>query len=253
MTRDKLVFDWSGSEARLIDKIVAPLLVVLFFSFFFGLVDIRVGSGIEESSKSASIMRFDSEELSNKWLLVAEEGGPFPGRLEIDSSVPGSDASLNSMAGDPFANSNYEVSMRPISPDFGVAKVELAAKGMRTFPKILNKNQVQPVDVSSEVADAKQPVIRPYDKAAVAWMPEELPLFIPEKGTDTSGSPWRFALNLRSDGTIRDFISLGGGEAGLEEISVWLRGVTFGSGEDDRWMGLRVEIINRRDDGSGTE
>ncbi|MEP2776344.1 MAG: hypothetical protein ABJQ29_15000 [Luteolibacter sp.] len=253
MTKDQLVFDWGGGETRLIDKIMAPVLVALFFAAFFGLVDVRVGTVFQESSDTASIIRFESTELADKWLLIAEEGGPFPGRLEIGSSVPGSDASLASMAGDPFAGNSYEVSMRKIKPDFGVARVELAPKGLRTFPEISKGGEGTPREPSKTTGVDKQPVLTPYDKAALEWIPEDLPLFSPAEGTDTSGSPWRFVLSLRSDGTVNDCVSLGGGEAGLEEINRWLRGLTFATGEDERWLALRVVLINRRDNGSGSE
>lgn len=252
MTRDKLVFDWGNSEKRIFDKVVACMVIVMIFTIFFGLVDIRVGSTFKESARSASIIRFESEELAKKWLLIAEEGGPFPGRFEILSSLPGVDASLDSMSVDPFADGGYEVSLRPIIVDSGVTRMELATKGVRVFPEIPSSGRVNQADSISPATGKKQPVLTPYDKAAIAWMPESLPVFNPGEETDTSGSPWRFAVGLRSDGTISDCIALGGGEAGLEEIRGWLRGVKFGAGEDERWLGLRVELINRRQDESGT-
>ncbi|MGJ8642207.1 MAG: hypothetical protein ACSHX9_02270 [Luteolibacter sp.] len=255
MTRDELVFDWSNTETRLVDKIVAIVLVLTFFTLFFGLIDIRVGSAFERSTETASIIRFESEELADKWLLIAEEGGPSPGRLEIVSSVPGADASLESMSGDPFADVGYEVSLRPLLANSGVSGIELATKGSRVFPEteIRGNDGAAPVDGSIAETGPMQPVITPYDNAALEWMPKSLPVFSLVEGTDTSGSPWRFAIGLRSDGTISDCIALGGGEAGLEEIRGWLRRVKFGDGEDERWLGLRVELINRRQDGSGTQ
>lgn len=253
MTRDKLVFDWGNSESRLTDKLLACLLVAIIFTVFFGLMDIRVGSTFEKSAKSASIIRFESEVLAEKWLLIAEEGGPSPGRFEITSNIPGADASLDSMSGDPFADGGYEVSLRPLIVDSGVTHMELAAKGVRVFPEIPSSGRVAPENGSILETREMQPILTPYDKASLGWMPESLPQFSPVEGTDTGGSPWRFAIGLRSDGTISDCIALGGGEAGLEEIRGWLRGVKFGAGEDERWLGLRVELINRRQDGSGTQ
>lgn len=253
MNRDELVFDWSNTETRLLDKILALVLVLIFFTFFFGLVDVRVGSTFESSSETASVIRFESEELSDKWLLIAEEGGPSPGRLEIVSSVPGADASLDSMSGDPFADAEYEVSLRPLSSSSGVTGMELATKGLRVFPETRGSAGAAPVDGGIVETGPMQPVITPYNKAALKWMPESLPVFDPAKETDISGSPWRFAVGLRSDGTISDCIALSGGEAGLEEIRGWLSGVKFGTGEDERWLGLRVELINRQQDGSGTQ
>lgn len=244
MTRDELVFDWNNTETRLLDKILAPVLVLIFFTFFFGLVDIRVGSTFESPSEAASIIRFESEELSDKWLLIAEEGGPSPGRLEIASSVPGADASLDSMSGDPFADVEYEVSLRPLSSSSGVTGMELATKGLRVFPEIRGNDGAASVDGGNAESVPMQPVITPYNKAALEWMPESLPAFDPAKEIDSGGSPWRFAVGLRSDGTISDCITLSGGEAGLEEIRGWLAGVKFGAGEDERWLGLRVELIN---------
>lgn len=253
MNKDHLVFDWRGSETRLIDKIVAALVVTIAFIVSFKAIDVRVGSAFENTSDTASIIRFDSEDLANRWLLIAEEGGPFPGRMEIVSRIPGSDSSLEAIAGDPFADGDYEVSLRNIEPDFGVSQVELAPKGLRFFPKITDDREPVELDSSLVAAGARQPVLKAYDKSAAEWLPEELPVFSPGESLETSGSPWRFALGLRSDGTVQDCICLGGGEAGLAEISEWLHRVTFTPGEEERWLGLRVELINLRDDGSRTE
>lgn len=253
MTREKLVFDWGNSETRLIDKVVAFLLVAVFFTVFFSFVDIRVGSSFEKSSQSASVIRFESADLADKWLLIAEEGGPSPGRFEIAGSLPGVNASLDSMSGDPFADGGYEVSLKPLEADSGVSRMKLATKGSRVFPETQSHGrEVTALPSDTEVqSESMQPILTPYEKAALEWIPESLPVFRPIEGVDTSsGSPWRFALSLRSDGTISECIALGGGEAGLAEIQEWLLGVKFGAGKDERWLGLRVELINRRQDGS---
>ena len=253
MTKGDLIFDWGVSESRFRDKLVAVLVVVVFFTFVIGSLNIRFNSAYESSRKAASVIRFGSEDLANRWLQVAEEGGPNPGKMNFEGSMPGADpASIFAMS-DPSVDREYDVPLRGFVPDFEVARLELARKGFRVFPKISESEEVSPPPAASDVSGAKQPVLTPYDEAAIEWMPKELPVFSVEDGTDTSGSPWRFALALRGDGTVRDCISLGGGEAGLEQISAWLRGVKFGAGENDRWLGLRVELINRRADGSGTE
>lgn len=253
MTRDKLVFDWTGSESRFFDKMVAFVVVTLIFTFFIGAFNIRLEPASEVNAKSASIIRFNSDELSRRWLLVAEEGGPFPGRLEIAGGLTGAGDSLETMVGDPFLGDGYRVSLAGMEVDSGVAREELAATGIRVFPEARVKDEALPPVGEGEVGDEKQPVLTPFDQSALGWMPESLPLFQPAEGADTSGSPWRFAVVLRGDGTIRDCIPLGGGEGGIEEISSWLRGVKFGVGEEERWLGLRVELINRRDDGSGDQ
>ena len=253
MTKDDLVFDWGNSESRLRDRILAAVLVAIFFTFVFGSMNIQLKSAFQTSPRAASLIRFESKELAARWLQIAEEGGPIPGRMEYGGDVLGADPALAFKLGDPSVDTEYDVSLRDFVPGFGVTRLELATKGFRVFPEIPRNEKAPAATVTEGVFGAKQPILTPYDEVAIDWMPAKLPPFVVGEGIDISGSPWRFALALRDDGTIRDCISLGGGDAGLKEISAWLGVVTFGEGEDDRWLGLRVELTNRRIDGSGAE
>ncbi len=99
------------------------------------------------------------------------------------------------------------------------------------------------------------PVLIPYSKEALEWLPETLPPFQPPGDDTVLSSSWRFVLNLRADGSVAQCFSLSGGDdPALVAMIDWLEGLRFAaSGDESRWMGLRMEFLNERGDGTDTE
>jgi hypothetical protein len=85
-----------------------------------------------------------------------------------------------------------------------------------------------------------------------SWTPAELPLFHLESQAEIKTTEWRFLLNLSKDGRVRECLLLSGGDdSGSTDISTWLKGLQFQKdAEAERWMGLRVELLNERNYGA---
>ena len=249
MTRDELIFNWRKQEASLRYKVISFVIVTIVFTIFLGLFEIGFSVDFGGRGESASVLRFRDDELGRSWMLKAEENGPFPGRLELGEY--GNQLSLGSMDGLMGWN-DYRVQLRPLGDDKGYSQQELAAKGMRVFPS--RRDATRRAD-PPEVGDMRQtPILFPYDSGALKWMPEKLPAFEMPLNENAVPASWRFTVNLRENGTVRESISLGGGaDAGQAAMETWLQGVRFKEGTGDRWLGLRVEIINRKKNGTEPE
>jgi len=247
MIKDDLVFNWDKSDKRSGFKVIAFLIVMVLFTVVFGIVDVRFQPLRRPNLESASVLHFAGDELGQLWRQRAEEGGPFPGRLEIDptAGLPGLYEAGDS--GGLSGWSGYSASPREFQAVVGLASGELSQKGQRYLPeRVLMPSGVP--GKSPKIAKAvRRPILTPFDSNALEWMPAELPEFDMklDGGILVSGA-WRFMLSLRPDGSVDHCVSLsGGGEPGLQETANWLRGIRFESGEGERWLGLRVEFVNQ--------
>lgn len=251
MTKGDLIYDWRKSEGSFRYKLVAFVIVAVIFTVFWGSLQIRSAAARNDRSGSASILRFRGDDLGRFWLLQAEEHGPFPGRLEFD----GHDRSLSPEWIDGAeAWNNYRSRMRPIGDDEGYSREDLASKGVRVFPSRTKPGVGPGLTPPVPKKIRQKPVLIPYDRQALAWMPDVLPDYVIAEGAGTDPAAWRFAINLGEDGAVRDSISLGSGDdAGQAAMEVWLRGVRFKPAEGDRWLGLRVEFVNQPDNGTEPE
>lgn len=247
MIKDDLVFNWDKSDRYSGFNVIAFLIVVVLFTVVFGIVDVRFQPLRRANPESAGVLHFTGDGLGQLWRQRAEEGGPFPGRLEIGSTgvLPGLYEAGDS--GGLSGWSGYNASLRMFQADVGTASGELSQKGRRYFPeRVLMPGGVP--GKAPEIAKAvRRPILTPFDSNALEWMPAELPEFDMklDGGILVSGA-WRFMLSLRPDGSVDHCVSLsGGGEPGLRETTNWLRGIRFESGEGERWLGLRVEFVNQ--------
>jgi hypothetical protein len=251
MTKVDLIFDWRKSESSFRDKLIAFVLVAVVAAAIFGTVGIRFASPLDKRSESASILRFRDDDLGRSWLLQAEEDGPFPGRLELDRY--GSRLATEVLEGE-ISWSDYQSELRDIGAEEAHSQERVASKGMRMFPP-RSRAAAEPEAEPTVLRKLSQtPVLTPYDASALAWMPQDLPNFLMPEGVESVSTRLRFAVNLREDGSVRESISLGGGDDPLQAaIEEWLRGVRFKLGSGDRWLGLRVEFMNQPEDGNKPE
>ena len=244
MTKDGLIFDWSEVENHRGRKLVAFLVVCLLAIALAGLVEIRFFGGKTRSSGSASVMHFADDEIGHHWRMKAEEEGPFPGGMrltEADDLLDFRDSS---------AWNEHVFVMRSLEVDDRLHRLGVLERGTRYFPDLAGNVIEDPREIGS--AEMKpSPVILPYEKEALAWLPEKLPPFQGEAGEYISSNGWRFILQLRSNGSVEHCLPMSGGEAELSAIILWLEGIRFEkSDEEIRWMALRVEFINSSGNGS---
>lgn len=253
MNKHDLIFDWSDKEDHRGWKGAAVLIVSLGFGFLLSVL--HVGFDFKEvtSVKSASVLYLPDHDEGRIWRIKAEEEGPFPGRLEISgmddpferfgSGVPSEDDSWNP----------YKTSMRPLEMDSVKSMNRISVQGQRYLPKIYKSTDEHKEQQKAEVV--LKPLLIPYTKESEKWLPTEFPPFRMEMKEEMDTTEWRFVLNLSADGKVRECLSLRGGEEiGLAEITEWLRGLRFQEvADEERWMGLRVEILNEINHGSEPE
>lgn len=254
MTRGDLIFDWRSKDSHTGRKLAAFAVVALVFGFFLSLFKVRFEAPATVSVKNASVLFFPDEGVGRVWRLKAEEEGPFPGRLEIGG---GNLADLDDIRGWDGGEgwNDHTVEMRPMRSSVGESVDRIASKGTRYFPERESAQEgVGPAPPAVGVGDPF-PVLIPYSKEALGWLPETLPPFQRPSGDVELSSSWRFVLNLRANGTVEQCFSLSGGDdPALVAMIDWLEGLRFApSGDESRWMGLRVEFLNERSDGTDSE
>lgn len=246
-----LIFDWKKPDGRRRDKLYAFLVVSALFATFAAVVELRLPAPPSGTAQSAEVMRFAEEGMARSWLRDAEENGPFPGRLQVEA---GKGTALVPFGGQLDAWTDYRASLRPLPTQDGLERIEITPKGRRVFP-VIPGPELSAVDKPESRGQMRRvPILLPYDRGALRWIPEEIPHFELPEGSETVPDSLRFALSLRNDGGVAEVIPLAGGnEPAQEAVQSWLRGVRFKEGDGERWFGLRIEFENRRNHGSQPE
>jgi hypothetical protein len=251
MTRHPLIFDWSKSEASRKDKLFAVVIVGFLFAFILGMIELSLPSRRSASDAQGTVIRLADEEMARSWALLAEENGPFPGRLETD----GENIGLMFEKDEGVAWwTHYEVNLRPMQQEASVAMVDITPKGKREFPKVLSSDAAAQSEASRAVSSPSEPILVPYDAAALEWLPDDLPSFgFPALAKGTTDS-LRFLVSLREDGSVAESIPLAGAaDPAKAALETWLRGIRFKKGNGERWFGLRIDFVNRRENESQSE
>lgn len=245
MNRKDLIFDWSEVEAHRGWKGAAVLIAALCFGFALSLIRVDFDFRKLASVKSASVLYLPDQETGRTWRMIAEEEGPFPGRLEISGEHDvledfGSNALIE---GDAW--NGYEIEMRSLEPDSAAANQRIAVQGQRYLPKIFKSPPA--VTEPGKSALGRKPILIPYTKESEKWLPAEIPEFQAVAKGEADVSGWRFVLNLNGQGRVVECIAINGGDdEGLTEITAWLKGLQFQQAEEkERWLGLRVELLNQ--------
>lgn len=251
MTKEDLIFDWKGLESSRRDKLFALVVLVLSFASFAGVVDVSLPSYRDSPAEDAELIRFADERMARSWLLEAQENGPFPGRLHVDDHV----GSANIFEGRNLdAWSEYRQSLRSFPKELAVGRGQITPKGMRVFPEVPIVLQDAVADMSSPGKMRRIPILIPFDRAALEWMPDDMPDITLPAEVEIVPDSLRFAMSLREDGSVMEAIPLGGGDDSVQEaLERWLRGLRFKKGAGERWFGLRVEFVNRREDDAKPE
>jgi hypothetical protein len=250
MNKNNLVFDWSEVGAHRGWMGVSILIAVLGLVFFLSVIHVKFDFKQVASVKSASVFYLPDHEDGRAWIMKANEEGPFPGGMEISGMDDPFEEFGRSSFGEDDSWNPYEISMHPLEADSLQSTRRISVQGKRYLPKIF-KSEHEVKDQQTVEVELK-PVLFPYTKESEKWLPAELPLFHLERQAEIKTTEWRFLLNLSKDGRVRECLLLsGGGDSGSTEISTWLKGLQFQkAAEAERWMGLRVELLNERNYGA---
>ncbi len=246
MKQIRLIFDWEERTSSGTHKWLSRLIVAGLFAFILSFFNVPMTSVRSEVADGVTAFQLGNEGMGRSLAQIAEEQGPFPGRLEVaDGVVEGSGSMWDKLMAGRWAL--YEPSLKELEAAVGSGFEGVSPRGVRTFPDRV-RGPVATVD-GAETARLVPRLIA-YDGETSDWFPERLPEFsMPEEGP---GAPdvSRFLLSLRADGTVDHSISLGGNVTPIGvALEDWLRGVRFREGEDGRWLGLRVEFVNEEEDG----
>lgn len=251
MTKKDLIFDWNKPESRRRDKLFAFIVVSLSFVAFAGLIELRLPVFHNIPGQGAELIRFADKAMAQSWLLEAEEKGPFPGRLQLGEE--GGDSILMD-GGSLDTWTDYRASVRPLPVEDKVGRVQITPKGSRVFPVISNILHDTVVDISSPGEVRRTPILIPYDRVGMEWMPENLPDFGLPATVEIPLDSLRYAMSLREDGSVAEVIPLAGVDFSAQEaLERWLRSLNFKKGTGERWFGLRVEFVNGRENGPQPE
>ena len=245
MNKNDLIFDWSDADSHRGWKGASVLIAALGFGFLLSAIHVDFDFRELSSVKTASVLYLPDQEAGRTWRMIAEEEGPFPGRLEIsgEHDVLEEFGSTALIEGDAW--NTYEIAMRSLEPDSVKANHRIAVQGQRYLPKIFKSTPEATVPDKATVG--QKPLLIPYTKESEKWLPTELPEFQHETKREIDVSGWRFVLNLNDQGRVVECMAINGGDdEGLAEITAWVRGLQFQKAEqEERWMGLRVEILNK--------
>ncbi len=250
MIKDDLIFDWKPSESHGGRYLLAACLVVLLFVAVSGAIRVTVTSDFTEIGKSASVIQLGNDETGRRWFLEAEEAGPFPGGI---AGLAGDFPGLAEGAGKSFVAvewGGYESTPLDFTMAEKPAREEIARKGLRVLPD-RSPSKPDADATGSPVATIRRiPTLVPFDSSSAEAIPETLPPFDVVLAEGVNPANWRFAISCRADGSVDQCLTLSGeyGE-GLAAMTNWLRSVRFNTGDEERWIALRVEFVNQVADG----
>jgi hypothetical protein len=236
------IFRWRGLDGTPFPGLIAIVLTGGAFAFFAATVKIHVSAPQQWVERKASIIHLSSEGEGKMWALRAQEGGPFPARLDPSFWEKTALAGTEVIGATRLSPEPYQPKLRDLPQDDAIPQPPVAAKGERVFP--IRAPKAEP-ETTAVIATRMTPEIYPLSGVSLDEIPA-LPAFeLPVDAALTSGA-WRFLLRLRADGSVADCIALSD-EPGGNALAHWLRGVTFNpaTAKKSEWIGIGVFFTNQ--------
>jgi hypothetical protein len=250
MTKDDLIFDWSHKEVHRGWKGASVMIALIGFAMAFSVLSVPFDFKETTSEKTASVLFLSGQKEARFWQMKAEEEGPFPGGFEISAvNDPLNHIDIGSLASTDSWNP-YQLEMRSLEMESSRSKERIAVQGQRVLPRIFKSAESVKTDPVAPVALI--PLLIPYTRESEGWLPKDCPPIQMDRGDIGTSGDWRFILNLQADGGVKECLALSGGsEEGLKAITTWIKGLRFQSADaGERWMGLRIEFLNERANGT---
>lgn len=247
MNKSDLLFDWQGAESHTGYKMIAFVFVAIVFGASFGLVNVKLDGVHSPAIRTADIFYFSDDAHGRHWRMIAEEAGPFPGRLEVPGvGLLGDFAGFSDVVPENSLN-RYEVSLVPFQEETAAENSDFAVqKGRRYFPVRSVEKPTKEVAVAAGGLVKRTPILAPYDSETLGWLPDSLPVFDLDLKDELFSASWRFVLSLREDGSVAQCVALSGSDGeDADAMCDWLSRIRFQPGDEERWMGLRVEFVNQ--------
>jgi len=243
------VFSWKNPPGAPLTKALVWLIVGGAFAFFLSSVRIHVTPPEPWAGRKATMIQVADDEEGRALTLEAREGGPFPSRFEPSEWRGAAALERSVMEPARWSPPAYVSALRDLPSENKAAPVLLAREGAAVLPK-----RILTETITRETANLKlAPVLSPLSGISVSGIPDKLPPFQGTVDPAMTSVPWRFLLCLDSVGSVRECVSLAGGnEAGPSPLELWLRGLTFkpDAGKTTRWITLEVGFTNQVANGS---
>ena len=243
------VFSWKKPPGTPITKALTWLAVGAVFAFFLTSVRIHVTPPKPWAGHKAVMIQVTDDEMGRDLTLEAREGGPFPSRFEPSEWRDAAALEESAMEDARWSPPAYVSVLRDLPVENNTAPVLLARGGEPVLPRRIQTEITTPEASNLKLA----PVLSPLSGITASEMPDKLPPFQGTVDTGMTSVPWRFLMRLDSVGSVRECVSLAGGnEAGPSPLELWLRGISFkpGSGDKSRWITLEVGFTNQDTHGS---
>jgi len=247
--RATLLFGWRPAPSPLIPKLAALGIVGGIFALLLVNLRVRVVTPGVVSGQRASLMLMPTAATSGEWLSKAREGGPFPSRFEPQEWQPALTIERDAMALLRQPPAPYVPALRELPATEPIPAVPLASKGERVFPPV-PKSQRAAIKPSPT---KMMPGLYPLSGVTADELPENMPPFPGEVTAAMASAPWRFLIRLLPGGGVADCTSLAGSEEpGTDEITAWLRQMTFDPATYKRspWIAVAVHFTNQPADGT---
>ena len=240
---EDLIFPWRGLNAPLMPKVIAAALLFGIFAAAITFIRVDVSAGPQWLEEKASIIDLTQGADAEMWARRAQEEGPFPSRVDLDSWEAMKQLENEVTAAFHAPEVPYVPKLKELSEVDPVPSIPLTAKGERVFPK-----HKRPELAVRPKAAQLVPKLYPLVEVPLESMPKELPAFDEEIVPAMTKTPWRFLIRLGQDGVVSDCVSLvGTSDDGVGSLEKWLRKVKFDPSfaENHEWIAVAVTFINQ--------
>ncbi|MFT4177817.1 MAG: hypothetical protein QM627_14365 [Luteolibacter sp.] len=237
------VFRWRLPNDALFGKFAALLICTVAFAVFLTMVRVRVVPPMQPEGRKATLIYLDGGPEAAAWALRAEEGGPFPSRVE-PGEWPGvkaiEDRVMDTLA---FRRSFHQVELKALPEAPPPGPILLEQRGETVLPKLVKPASAKWPAPSLVTA----PVLYPLANISATELPESLPPFQAEINDALVSSSWRMLVRLRPDGGVAESVTLTGeSNPGSVALEKWLRSVRFrpDSSRSSPWIGIGIGFVN---------
>lgn len=237
MAAKNWIFRWKNLDGSPFRGMVALLITAGAFAFFAAAVRIRVNAPQQWIERKASVIQLPADGDGALWRLRAQESGPFPATFdpaEWEKSQGFSESIASALK---WTKPPYTPELRALPLSAGPETLSFANR-KPVFPE----HEPNPEPPPPSAVAKLEPALFPLSGVPMEAMPGELPAFGHAVDAAMTSAPWRFLIELNTDGAVVKCVPMVD-EKGGEELAAWLRGVKFSPETAKKWPWLGVGLI----------
>ncbi|MFT3991311.1 MAG: hypothetical protein QM680_07860 [Luteolibacter sp.] len=237
------IFRWRLPNDTLFGKFAALLICTSAFAVFLTMVRVRVVPPMQPEGRKANLIYLNPGPEAAAWALRAQEGGPFPSRLEPAAWPTVKALEEQAMQALNTRRNSHQVELKPLPEYPAPGPILLEDRGETVLPEI----SPPPVPEAPVTKLVTSPVIYPLANLTAAELPGSLPAFPAEINDVLVSSAWRLLVRLNPDGSVAETVTLTGeSNASTVILEKWLQSVRFRpiSQKPSLWVGVAIGFIN---------